>query len=140
LFILNPGIFSARIIAQIQEKLRIYLNSENGTLAEWFLDIKPPMQNIRIIKGNSWLFKKKPPLLVLLSTNPLAHNPTSHGDLLVPAEELGILGHDWDDFPLEVVAVLHDLHTNHLDVKRGGILGTYDVAVVVNLHLRGPHK
>jgi len=81
---------------------------------------------------------QKTPLLVLLSTSPLAHNPTSHGDLLVPAEELGILAHDWDDFPLEVVAVLHDLRTNHLDVKCGGILGTYDVAVVVNL--RGPHK
>jgi hypothetical protein len=78
-------------------------------------------------------------LLVLLSTSPLAHNPTSHGDLLVPAEELGILGHDWDDFPLEVVAVLPDLRINHLDAKCGGILGTVDFAVV-NLHFRGPHK
>lgn len=94
-------------------------------------------------QGKLMAFQKPPPpppLLILLPTRPLAHNPTCHGGPLVPAEELGILGHDGNDFPLKVVAVLHDLRTNHLDVKCGEILGTYDVAVVVNLHLRGPHK
>lgn len=45
---------------------------------------------------------------------------------------MGILGHEWDGFPLEAVALLHG-RISRLDVKRFGSYRTYyDVVVVVH--------
>lgn len=49
-------------------------------------------------------------------------------------EEVGILGYDWDDFPLGVVALLR-LRTNHPDAKHCDILETYDGVIVVSCQL-----